>query len=207
MSEERASSDPFLTPATLRSLNEIQRRGLQAANEVIARLSSTGASGPLFGAASEERVDGSAPMWDPNRYAAAVEQFAALASVMAGAFGGTPSAPPNGTIAFDPLAMPAGQPGGRSTAVLWLHNRSGTPVGRLRPHSGELRSSSGATIPADAVTFDPPEIDALPDLSSRGLAAAVSIPSDAQSGRFRGVVSVDGHDDLWLPIEVVVETP
>lgn len=90
---------------------------------------------------------------------------------------------------------------GRPGTELWLHNHDAAERSGLSLSCGDLRSSAGTTLPAEAVRFDPPTID-LPGRSSRGV--LVSVHGDPAPGAYRGVILATGAGDVWLPIEVVV---
>ena len=60
-------------------------------------------------------------------------------------------------------------------------------------------SSSAARI-----GFEPATVP-LVARSSRGITMCVDVADDVGSGRYRGTLLVDGHADVWLPVELVVE--
>ncbi len=100
-------------------------------------------------------------------------------------------------------------PSGRSgSAEVWLHNGTAEPMLGLRPHSGDLRSHDGSTLPASCIGFDPPSLEELPARSSRGVlvvaAVGADVGADVPGGVYHGVLLVAGAPDVWLPIIVTV---
>jgi hypothetical protein len=105
----------------------------------------------------------------------------------------------------DQSAQAAGDRGGRrGSAEIWLHNGTGAPIGGLRLHCGDLRAHDGATVPTDALRFDPPSLDELPARSSRGVVVETRVDGDVAPGTYRGVILVAGAPEVWLPIDVTV---
>ena len=205
-------SDPlssFDTMANLRALGEVQRRGLEAANQVIGRLvEQTERSAPLFGAeppgggSSQAGSSGDpfAQFADLMRSAVAAMFDAVSGGASASA---SPAAAPEG-ISTDALSLDPVGPGASASGELWLHNRSGADVGGVRLHCGDLRTHDGWAIPADHVTFAPDGEFDLPDRTSRGIGVTVSVGVEAVPGVYRGTVLAANLPDVWLPVELVV---
>lgn len=208
---------PFDSLAGLRALGEVQRRGLEAANQVVSRLvQRPGAdAGPLFGAetgsadgSSAGAGAGSGEPGDPvAQFAAMAETWmAAVSEVFSGASAGPstrPAAAPEG-IAVDPLVMPVIAPGTSGAGEFWLHNNSGEAVREVRLHCGDLRSHCGGAIGADRIRFDPPEMAELPDRSSRGITLSIDVPHGTRADVYRGAVLASNLPEVWLPVEVRV---
>jgi hypothetical protein len=205
--------------ASLRALGDIQRRGLEAANLVVARLiSPVDRRGPLFGAeppadGPSSRTNGDAPSGPPE-VGELVDLYTSLLSSFMTSLLGAGPAPAGGsdraapsTVSADPLSLPPARPGGRSESELWLHNRSGAPVADVRVHCGDLRRHDGHAMPSSVVSFDPGRLDELPDLTSRGIRVAVEVPEGAAPGTYRGTVLAANLPDLWLVLEVEVLSP
>ena len=213
---------PFDSLANLRALGDIQRRGLEAANQVVGRLiDRVDRSGPLFGAEPAPDPSGTAAGAGPYnplsqeamaQYAEMMSSFMAtvVGAAGSGGFGGTPSsaptasAPADGAVVVDPLVMAPAAPGAAARGELWLHNRSGAAVRDVRLHLGDLRRHDGWAIEAAAVTFEPAAIEELPDLTSRGVRVSVDVPADAPPGVYRGTVMASNLPDVWLVLELAV---
>jgi hypothetical protein len=187
----------------------VQRRGLEAANQVIGRLvEQTERSAPLFGA--EPPGSGSSESGRPT------DPFAQFADLMRSAMGAmfdavsgggsasaSPAAAPEG-ISTDALSLDPVEPGDSSSGELWLHNRSGADVEGVRLHCGDLRTHDGWAIPADNVTFAPDGEFDLPDRTSRGIGVSVAVGVETVPGVYRGTVLAANLPDVWLPVELVV---
>jgi hypothetical protein len=207
---------PFDSLANLRALGDIQRRGLEAANQVVGRLvDQVDRSGPLFGAepTSGAASSGENPM---TQYAELMSSFISTVlgaappgwGVPTGAAPSRPSAPAaDGTVVADPLVVAPVPAGDRAHGELWLHNRSGAAIVEVRPHSGDLRRHDGWAVAAEHVTFEPDHIDELPDLTSRGVRVSIDVPEDTPAGVYRGTVLAANLPDVWLVLELTVLVP
>lgn len=197
--------------ANMRALGDIQRRGLEAANLVIGRLiGQVERGGPLLGAEPPRTESGGTSGAAPD-VADLVAQYSSMVSSWLVPFvgNGAPAAPGAGTTAssvvwVDPLTLPPSAPGGTSQGEMWLHNRSGASVSDVRVHCGDLRRHDGWAIAGAHVTFAPPQLDELPDLTSRGLRTVVDVPPDAPPGTYRGTVLAANLPEVWLGIELEV---
>ncbi len=212
---------PFDSLANLRALGDIQRRGLEAANQVVGRLiERVDRSGPLFGA---EPMAGEGPVGSSANDAMAqnaMAQYAELmSSFMSTVLGAAPTGwrtapaapsarvagpPTGGSVVADPLVIDPIPAGGRAHGELWLHNRSGAAIADVAAHCGDLRRHDGWAIAAEAVTFEPEHIDDLPDLTSRGVRVTIDVPDDAPPGVYRGTVLASNLPDVWLVLELEV---
>lgn len=202
-----ATPPPFDAMANLRALGEVQRRGLEAANRVIAQLidqvdRTPRENAPTFGADGgvASGTSGAAPGDPVTQWAELTARwFAALAPTTARS-----AAPVDGSVTVEPVTLAPVLPGGVTSGEFWVHNRSGAAVPGIEFHCGDLRSHTGWSVPAGAVRFDPSCVEELPDRSSRGIGVTVDVPRDVPSGTYRGVLLAANLVDLWLPIEVVV---
>ena len=147
--------------ANLRALGEVQRRGLEAANQVIGRLvEQTERSAPLFGAEPPGgRFVRGGPLGRPVRAVRRPHALGRGGDVRrrVGRCGRPRRAPRPRRKASRPTrsASIRWSPGASASGELWLHNRSGADVGGVRLHCGDLRTHDGWAIPADHVTFAP----------------------------------------------------
>lgn len=198
----------FDTMANLRALGEVQRRGLEAANDVIERLlDQMDRTGPQFGAESPASTRNP---FDPTEMAG---QFTAFMNALLGGMvqpNGNGRAPgqdaqtPSSGITADPLTIDPVPSGGTAHGELWLHNRSGVAVADVRLHCGDLRAHDGWAISSDHIAFDPPHLDELPDRTSRGISIEIAVPEDAPPETYRGVVLASNMPGVWLPVEFTV---
>jgi hypothetical protein len=51
-----------------------------------------------------------------------------------------------------------------------------------------------------------PDIVPMPARSSRGVTVEVEIGDDVAPGSYRGTLLADGHPDVWLPIELAINS-
>jgi hypothetical protein len=206
-----------------RAIGAIQERGFRAAREVVDRLLNTGnrAAGPgspgdlgeaatADPAADREGGDASGRVQAPD-----VDRVLTTWQKMMGQLADSlrsTIAPPaaaaidlgnqqaGGHVQAEPVA-----PGAVGTAEVWLHNRGGTELGRVRLRCSDLLAHDGALLPASAVSFEPESL-LLEQRSSRGVVVRIEVPADAAPGAYRGTLLADGHADVWLPVTVVVES-
>lgn len=89
---------------------------------------------------------------------------------------------------------------------IWLHNNTFDDLGDIRLRCSELLSHDGSVI-ASAATWFEPESVSMPERSSRGVHLKVNVADDVPVGQYRGILLVDGHPDLWLPVVLRVLAP
>ncbi|AMO60216.1 Uncharacterised protein [Mycolicibacterium phlei] len=215
MSNDLPWASVFDSAANMRALSAIQADGLRAASELVDRFVQMAAAG------LESRQADSAPPPAANhtdRYGASgLEPFVTswwtimdqLLRVSAPRTGGAAAAGPS----LDLSAVQAsGQVdlyvagAGPATAEVWVHNRGATDMGKVALRCSDLLSHTGAVIGADRMRFEP-DLVPLPARSSRGITTAIDIDGGDAQGTYRGMLLVDGHPDVWLPIELVVAAP
>lgn len=95
---------------------------------------------------------------------------------------------------------------GVENAEVWLHNGGAQDLGEVRLRCSDLLAHDGALVGATAVRFDP-EVVQLPARSSRGVVISVDVLPQTQPGVYRGTLLVDGHPDIWMPIELSLRLP
>jgi len=205
--------------ANARALGDVQRRGLKAARELVDSVVST--------------IDhsGSSPAAPWNGARTGTEQKPPLADLMqawwelaARVMAAVPTTdaapsrrlePPEGSIIVDltgedrptPWRLRADADGRLLVpAELWLHNPSPHPVGPIRPSVGELRASVGALLGPGCLRFDPSGAIDLPARSARGFAGTLTVEGPLEPGTYRGIVQAEGAPDLWVTLEIVVES-
>jgi hypothetical protein len=207
--------------ANARALQEIQRRGLKAAGELVDRLVSAVDGDQEFDAAAKNAESGPARSTAPagadliGVWADLVTrtlQAMARLSVPAAA---PPEQPTGGPIWVDVVngrgsgcvALVVGAGVADASTEVWLHNATQQPVGPLHLHVGDLRSPEGATVPGDVVRLDPDMVQELPARSSRAISAAICAPGPLTAGCYRGVLQAAGAALVALSVELTVMDP
>lgn len=207
--------------ANARALEQIQRRGVQAAGELVDRLvAAVDGARERDGTSNGDDAPSPSGPWDG----------ADLLGVWADLVTRTLQAmvrlsvpdeeqrepPTGGPVWVDAVsgrgsgavALVVDPSAGTSASVeLWLHNASERAVGRLRLHVGELRSPDGRMLPDGVVTFEPVSVDELLARSSRGVSVSIVSPEPLAAGRYRGLLQADGADEVTVPVEVTVVGP
>ncbi len=238
MPEERRKGVPgggvpwafVLDPAAnVRALGDVQRRGLQAARELVGRVVETidgsdpppafgptnGASPPGSGAGTP--LDQLIGVW----WELGAQMLATLAAVPGAGSGPSPrsgpsqrSGVPQGTVTVDVIAGAGAigwhleaEPDGRLRvpAELWLRNPTPEPVGPLRLTAGALLASDAKLIDARCIRFDPADIGVLPARSARGASVTLSFERPVAPDTYRGVVQAEGAAELCITLAVSVE--
>ena len=174
---------PFDPQAGLRTWSDLQRRGIDAANEMMP----SGLVDQLVGTmnAFMRALTGGAPM----------AQSATVPS--AGAERAT-----HGEVGLGPVV-----PGWTLHGELILDHDADAPAVDVEVVCADLRAASGAVIEAGNVGFEPPELAAVPARSSRCIAVSVTVPEGAEPGSYRTIVQATNLPDFWAPLSVVVEDP
>jgi hypothetical protein len=212
MTDERPSSGaplPFDAVANLRLLAEVQRRGVDAANLVIARLTErTNASGAGGG-----RPDLSDPADQmANLTDAFIDSVTAVATAMMPAM--MPAVDPlrsattadarHGAAAPEVLSA-TGAAGESVELELWLHNYTDELTTGIELHSSELVHAGGERLPASCVTVRPSSPFDLTAQSSRSVRLCVDLPDGTSPGSYRGIVTAAHLADLWVVLQVEVQ--
>jgi hypothetical protein len=187
---------PLDAVANLRLLGEVQRRGLEAANQVIARLTErTNAAGT-----GPAGANGSNQMTAMTE--AFVESLATAVSAMApGAR--VPSAPSAGHDPGTPEVLSArGVAGAEIGVELWVHNYTDDPATAIEIHLTDLIRADGALLSSTCVSVRPDQPFDLSAASSRSVRLTIATPPDAAAGRYRAIVTAAHLADLWLVLEL-----
>jgi hypothetical protein len=179
----------------MRAMADIQAEGLRAASELLERILRSEPDG------HESRSSRST-----SDYAALVDAWADLLRRIAAGLA-QPVEPGPVTVPVDstgvgPLVSLT-LPDSESTEV-WLHNGTFSAVGPLFLRCGPLSASDGTVLDGAEVSFDPPEMAALPPRSSRAVLVSVRANGAMPPGIYRGTIQADGAPRLWLPLEVEV---
>jgi hypothetical protein len=217
---------PLDSMANLRLLGEVQRRGLEAANLVIARLTertNATSAGPAGTAGPDQAAvpNGSDPV------TAMTETFvSSMAAMMAalspeswspgavpgtgssarpGSSSGTGSSSGDTAAAASPEVLHASGAAGETVEVdVWLHNYTDELAAGIELRSTGLLSAGGAVLSADRVHTRPEHPVDLSAESSRMVQLCVDLPADTPPGRYRGVVAASHLADLWLVLDLDV---
>ena len=107
----------------------------------------------------------------------------------------------------DGLDLPDVAPGGRSSAMLWIHNTTSAMVFDLRPWIPSLVDHAGRSLPSGAVTLVPARVDRLDAESSRQIVVTVDIDPEALPGTYHGQILVERLPDVVFPLTVHVRPP
>lgn len=216
-SEERSPGEsasgqalPFDAVANLRLLGEVQRRGLDAANAVIARLTERTNAAASNGANTGPQ-DQMAAMAD-----AFIESVVAVTTSMApvgvqssGPFPGGSRHSNAAGRASEPdspeLLSCRGTPGEAIDVALWVHNYTEDLATDVELHLTELISAGGARLSPSCVTVQPDGPFDLSAASSRQVTLTVGLTSDVTAGCYRSIVTAAHLADLWLVLVVEVE--
>ena len=92
----------------------------------------------------------------------------------------------------------------RGCAPVWVHNTTDSELADLRPHCGELRSSSGTVLACD-VTFEPACVEQLAAAAKQSVLMRVTGVDRAAPGDvYRGIVQIAGLADTVLAVECEV---
>jgi hypothetical protein len=86
----------------------------------------------------------------------------------------------------------------------WLQNSSTEDTGALRVHVGDLRSSAGAVV--TGLVIEPSIIASLAAGSARRIALRGTLSGSLASGVYRGVIQVAGAPDVAVAVDVKVES-
>jgi hypothetical protein len=208
--------------ANARALGDVQRRGLQAARELVDRVVSSieGGGGASTGAHDAQHATtlGGHEGFVRDVVQAWCDVAAFALSSLAGqtdggrnpAWRGRPS---DASLTVD-LTGEAGPTLWRlhadrkgelsDPAALWLRNPGSEPIGPLRVRVGDLYTSDGARIESREVEFDPSEIDELAPRGAQGVVAGLSPQEPMRPGRYRGIVHIDDAPQLCVILEVAV---
>ncbi len=204
----------------LRAVGAVQQRGFRAATAVVNRLvqmsaqvagsaAESATADAAGGQGSEQRTFDSRA--DADRL---LRTWQRLASEIAGSLraGSAASGGPAGGDAHFDLA--AGHSGGELRfdaaeagpvcAEIWLHNHGSVDLGKVRLRCSDLLSHDGGLLSsAGAVRFEPDAVE-MPAKSSRGVTVEIDVGAEVRPGSYRGTLLAEGHDDVWLPVVLVV---
>lgn len=198
-----AALDPA---ANVRALGEIQRRGLDAARQLVDQLIAM-VDGAAQASPRDETARGSTGGQVAGDVERLIEGWAALTKDTLRTMGALYTqayAGPASSRGGRPVRLESGPETGAPVEQLWLHNTTSDPVSAVRLHCGDLRSPTAASIPASGIEFSPAAVDRLEAGTSVPVQVTVAVPAGTPPGVYRGTVLATGLADVWLPLEVVV---
>jgi hypothetical protein len=198
----------FDPAANVRALGVIQDRGFRAATEVVSRFIQTTEKtfAAPSAAAPEEESEGALGGTYPelNRILASLQSTVSrLGQSLSGAAPVEPGLDLVNSAASGHARLEAVEPGPTVTEV-WLHNRGAEDLGKVRLRCSDLLAHDGAVIESSCIRFEP-DVVPMPGRSSRGVTMEIDVPQDFLPGRYRGTMLADGHDEVWLPVELHIK--
>jgi hypothetical protein len=211
----------FDPEANARALEQIQRRGLQAAGDLVDRLVSVvdGNGARDRGADHEPTSNGAAAPGGADPFSGWVDLMTQTVQAMARLSVPDAEAAPQPTGGPAWVDVASGRDAGtfelrvdatsseHEVEELWLHNPSGRALGPLCIHVGELRTPEGWAVPGGVVRPDPASVPELPARSSRGVSVSIAAPAALTPGRYRGLLQIDGAGAVALRVELSVTGP
>ncbi len=214
MNDDLPWSSVFDSAANMRALSAIQADGLRAATELVdrfVRMAAAGlsANGPSAPSAELDPADVyGATGLEPfvTSWWAMVDQFLRLSSPpRPGETSGRETATLDLAAAQATGRLHLHTPApGAATGEVWLHNGGPVDMGKVALRCSELMSHDGSVIAARRIRFEPDMVP-MPARSSRGVTVEIDIDEHVAPGSYRGILVADGHSDVWLPVEVVVQ--
>jgi hypothetical protein len=96
------------------------------------------------------------------------------------------------------------KPGHRISARAWLHVLDGPPGPPARLSATAFTAHDGASIRAEAASFEPPLLDSFDPRSSHELVVTVAVPEDTRPGAYHGHVLATGLPEVSLAVRIEV---
>jgi hypothetical protein len=90
-------------------------------------------------------------------------------------------------------------------AEVWLHNAAASDMGQVRLRCSDLLSADGGVVSSAMITFDPAVVP-MAGRSSRGIDVNIQVAQNVLPGLYRGMLLVEGHPNLWLPVVLTVRS-
>ena len=108
-----------------------------------------------------------------------------------------------GTAQLERVVLPATSTGSRSEISLWVHNPTASPAA-VDFHATSLTSSIGVSMPADAVSFRPEQLDVVEVGQAREVRLRADVPVGQPAGTYHGLVliSVAPGESIAVALEV-----
>jgi hypothetical protein len=105
------------------------------------------------------------------------------------------------------LVLPPAAPGLGTGASLWLHNTTSSPAPAIEFHATALLSTTGRTIPSDAVSLVPGRLDLVPAGTSREVRVRVRVPAGQPAATYHGMVVTTAAPTEPMAVTLEVRGP
>ena len=193
----------------IRSFSEVNRRGFEAAGELISKMTEivdgvarrsppTGTSGSTRAASSDatasirREVLASIDTWAEMMGSLVDSSFELLRRDGAGEHADAPA-----SVVIGPVP-----PGGHGSIPIFAHAIAGQ--GLVRCRAGRFESAGGATLDPGSVSLDP---DVLIEGRDDHFTVNVDLAASAVAGRYHGFVFAEGLSDAAIAVEICVSEP
>jgi hypothetical protein len=182
---------------------EAQRFGLASANRVVdryLRLVQREIDGDPVVARPAERFYGDAEQRDGPDIDGLTERITEMATAWLHMLEATASLTDGAAAGAAPMAtleLPPTGPGLAAQEAIWVHNTTASPV-PVALAVTSLAGPAGLVIPADAVSFAPVPMDAVPAGASAEVGVRVRVPDGQGPGRYRGLIVASAADQPML---------
>jgi hypothetical protein len=207
--------------AGLEAIVDAQRRGLEAAAEVVERMLELGRQSarapfpfylpaePLNGGNGDGASGAEEQAREARRLRGDAERLLELLGesmrVVFDVAVGAVESGLNGTgEATDKLVLGPVPPGDSAVASAWLHVLDGPPGSPARLHATALTAHDGAAIESAAFGFEPPLLDTFALRASEEVVVTVRVPGGTAPGSYRGHILAAGLPEVGLPVTVEV---
>lgn len=204
----------------LRAVGAVQQRGFRAATDVVNRLVQMSAQAAESAAEFDATETAGEPGAEQRTFDSRTDAerllriWQRLASEIAGSLragAGAPAGSMNHEAQFD-LATGRSHGELRFTAAeagpvcgeIWLHNHGSEDLGKVRLRCSDLLSHDGSLVSSAGVVRFEPDAVAMPAKSSRGVTIEIDVDAGVRPGSYRGTLLAEGHEDVWLPVVLVV---
>lgn len=206
-------------PANARALTAIQAEGFRAASQIVdrfVRIASNGlnSDGRPASTVAPHREDQRADLFGATDVEPLIRSWWSLVGQLF-----IRSAPPR--VASQDSPIPAtldfsnaeargrltfeADGAGVVTAEVWLHNAGAKDLGQVRLRCSDLLSDDGRVVSSSVIAFDP-AVAPMPSGSSRKIYMKIEVAYDFQPALYRGVLLVEGHPHLWLPVNLTIHS-
>ncbi|HKY15465.1 MAG TPA: hypothetical protein VJM33_11120 [Microthrixaceae bacterium] len=208
MSDDADQPAAFDVQQGFELLADIQRRGLEAANQMLGTRRDP--SSPPPGDEADPAMGRELP-WGSlglpsGMFDGVIDSMNSIVAALVGRTSATTGTTDThdvvssrGELVLEPAVV-----GGSISGELWIENDLREDVADVELHCGELRDEHGAVIPASAVRFEPANLRELPGRSARGIEVTVEVPEIAIVGTYVGVVRATNLPDFWATLSVIV---
>jgi hypothetical protein len=110
-----------------------------------------------------------------------------------------------GTATLERITLPVGFRGDGSATAMWVHNPTPASAARIEIVVTDLISSTGAILPAAAISVSPPVIPLLEPNASRELRLRVNVPDEQPAGHYHGLVLISDAPEAPVVVDLRIE--